>query len=191
MVIPLIPPGVTVEGNMLGEIESLRYSNHNLSDANKFPELATQNYLRTVMRLGSLVMTLESKEWVTGLQRAGILNLLEIPHFGRITEINACVKLFLICVHGGFLWMDRVMLRDTQFIVRITRLPTQGEDPLSLFTDNSNEKALLETIKEKHGTHRGARDLDVASITEDTVSFSKKVLAYALLIKCHKYQVPT
>jgi hypothetical protein len=83
MVTPVIPPGVTVEGDMLGEIESLRYSDHDLSDAKKFPELAPQNYLHTIMRPRSLVMTLEPKEWETRLQRVGILNLLEIPHFGR------------------------------------------------------------------------------------------------------------
>jgi hypothetical protein len=69
MVTPVIPPGVTVEGDMLGVIGSLRYSDHDLTDLKKFPELAPQNYLRTGMNPGSLVVTVEPKEWVTGLQR--------------------------------------------------------------------------------------------------------------------------
>jgi hypothetical protein len=40
MVTPVIPLGVTIEGDMLGEIESMRYSNHDLGDFKKFPWLA-------------------------------------------------------------------------------------------------------------------------------------------------------
>jgi hypothetical protein len=45
MVTPVIPPGVTVEGDMLGAIGNLRYSDHDLEDLKKFPELAPHNYL--------------------------------------------------------------------------------------------------------------------------------------------------
>jgi hypothetical protein len=83
MVTPVIPPGVTVEGDVIGAIGNLRYPCHNLVDLKKFPDLAPHNYLRTKMNPRSLVVTVEPKEWVTWLQRTRILNLLEIPHFGR------------------------------------------------------------------------------------------------------------
>jgi hypothetical protein len=40
MVTLVIPLGVTIEGDMLGEIENMRYSDHDLGDLKKFPWLA-------------------------------------------------------------------------------------------------------------------------------------------------------
>jgi hypothetical protein len=58
----------------------------------------------------------EPKVWARGLERAGLLNLFDIPHFGRSQEINACVKMLLTCVHGGYLWLDRMISIDTYLI---------------------------------------------------------------------------
>jgi len=85
LVTPVIPPGVIVEGDMLGLVGSLIFLDHDLADIKKFPELAPDNYLRTSLKLDSLIITVESKGWATILQRTSILNLLEIPHFGRST----------------------------------------------------------------------------------------------------------
>jgi len=42
-----IPPGVIVEGNMLGKIISLKFANYNITDEQKFPEMEWENYLCT------------------------------------------------------------------------------------------------------------------------------------------------
>jgi hypothetical protein len=68
MVTPMIPPSVTIEGELLHAIQKLRYSNHNLADLEKFPELAPQNYLCIGMNPRSLVITVELKDWALGLQ---------------------------------------------------------------------------------------------------------------------------
>ena len=34
-------------------------------------------------------------EWEKGLQRLGILGLIHMPHFGRLTEADACTKKLL------------------------------------------------------------------------------------------------
>ena len=52
------------------------------------------------------VETLTPQAWIASLQPSGLLNLLQIPHFGRSNEINAVVKVFLSCVHGEHLWLD-------------------------------------------------------------------------------------
>jgi hypothetical protein len=57
--------------------------------------------------------------WEIGLDKSGILNLLEVPHFGCILEINACVKLLLSSIHGGTLWLDPQVSTDTTLIVWI------------------------------------------------------------------------
>jgi hypothetical protein len=49
-------------------------------------------------------------------EKIGILNLLDILNFGRSTKINICVKLLLSCVHGGFLWLYRLVSIDTELI---------------------------------------------------------------------------
>jgi hypothetical protein len=58
------------------------------------------------------------------------MNLLEIPHFGRGKDVNACVKKILARVHGGFLWMDRHVSIDVELIAKITGL-RQRKRPLN------------------------------------------------------------
>jgi hypothetical protein len=40
--------------------------------------------------------------------------------------------------------------------MHITGFSSAGEDPLPLFMDKTQEKALAERMKEKYDTHRGA-----------------------------------
>jgi hypothetical protein len=74
--------------------------------------------------------------------------------------------------------------------VHINKLPSAGEDPLSLFTDKSKENTLAENMKDKYDTHRGAHRLEVSSISDDTVRFAMQVLACKLSRKFRKDQVP-
>jgi hypothetical protein len=46
--------------------------------------------------------------------------------------------------------------RLTPNLLHITGFSSAGEDPLPLFMDKTQEKALAERMKEKYGTHRGA-----------------------------------
>jgi hypothetical protein len=94
-------------------------------------------------------------------------------------------------MHKGYLWLNRPVSIDTDLIVHITGLPSQGEDPSLIFSDKKNEKALSESMKEKFHTFRGQHSLDVASICDPTVRFVTQVLACKLLRKCQKDQVPT
>lgn len=59
----------------------------------------------TKMQLGGFVVY-EKKYWSLGLKELGILRLLDIPNFGRSSEVNACIKQLLSCIHGGTFWMD-------------------------------------------------------------------------------------
>jgi len=77
-----IPPGLIVEGDMLGNIATLKFADHNSIDEKKFPEMERENYLCTKIILGTQEILLEPQMWETKLERSWILNLLEIPHFG-------------------------------------------------------------------------------------------------------------
>lgn len=91
---------------MLGKIAALKFVDHNITDEQKFPELAKEKYLcaKSVPGIGAILLEMQMS--ATRLEKSGILNLLEVPQFGRSLEINACVKLLLSCVHGGTLWLD-------------------------------------------------------------------------------------
>jgi hypothetical protein len=85
---------------------------------------------------------LEPKKWIVGLYNTGIMNLLEIPHFGSGKDVNACVKQILELVHGGILWMERPISIDVDLIVDITGLPIDGEKPKQYLDDKTKEKPL-------------------------------------------------
>jgi hypothetical protein len=69
-------------------------------------------------------------------------------------------------------------------------LDYQGDDPSLIFSDKKNEKALLESMKEKFHTFQGQHDLDVAIICDPTIRFVTQELSFKLLRKCRKDQVP-
>jgi hypothetical protein len=60
------------------------------------------------------------------LYNTGIMNLLDIPHFGCGKQINGCVKQLLERVHGGVLWMDRLVPINVDLITTIIGLPMDG-----------------------------------------------------------------
>jgi hypothetical protein len=73
--------------------------------------------------------------------------------------------------------------------VQITGFPTVGEDPTTLFANNSWEKALYESMKDKFNTFRGIRGLDVTNISDDVVIFVTHILACKLQRKFRKDEV--
>jgi len=68
-------------GNQLGRIEELKYADNDLSNRNKFPNLHPDQYLCTIKDAQG-VEVLEPLDWAANLQRAIVLNLVRIPHFG-------------------------------------------------------------------------------------------------------------
>jgi hypothetical protein len=152
LVEPPIPEGIIIEGDMLGMIPALKYVDHDITDENKFLELVPSKFLMKFISFETHMIIIEPQVWDRGLQKAGLLNLFDIPHFGWSQEINACVKMLLSCVHGGYLWLDRPISIDIDLIVHITGLPSQGLDPASMFFDKKKEKSLTESMKEKFHT---------------------------------------
>jgi hypothetical protein len=187
--------GVIIDEDMLGKVTQLIYIyiyiDHDIIDTRKFPELAPGKYLELridpVMNQAILV----PKVWTRGLERDGILNLFEIPHFGRREEVNVCVNMLLTYVHGGYLWLDKTISIDTDLIAQITTLLTQGGDPTLFFSNKKNDRALSESMTKKFHTIIWVHGLDVPSIYDPTIRFVTQALAYKLLRKCRKDEVPT
>jgi hypothetical protein len=82
IVMPKIPEGVKVDDEMVGGVDTIRYSDHDVADAVKFPDLVPQNYLESRGEGPSGVPLLEPVQWILGLYNTRIMNLLDIPHFG-------------------------------------------------------------------------------------------------------------
>jgi hypothetical protein len=64
-----------------------------------------------------------------GLYNLGIMNLLDIPHFGHDMNFSLCVKTLVAYIYGGILWMDRPVQIDVALISKITVLPIVGAYP--------------------------------------------------------------
>ena len=75
---------------------------------------------------------------------------MKIPHFERHQEVNACVKVFLSCYHGRYLWLKHCIIVDLILINQITGLSMQGPDPQDFYPGKSMDCALAQRIKETY-----------------------------------------
>jgi hypothetical protein len=96
-----------VDPQLLGHVRKLKYSDHEVADETKYPELAPHVFMHKVV-VNQLRETItQPHQWVTGLNKTGILGLLKIPHFGRGQYASACIKQLLAVTHGGDVWLEK------------------------------------------------------------------------------------
>jgi hypothetical protein len=101
IMLPQIPEEVHVDPKLLDHIVNLKYSNHDVSDENKYPEIVAHAFMQKVVmnQLGEMIS--QPHQWEVGLDRTRILGLLKIPHFGRGQYATTCIKKLLAMMHGG------------------------------------------------------------------------------------------
>ena len=68
---------------MTGKIDWLKYADHDTNDHGKFLQFAPGKYLHSVHYPETSTTLLEVKQWAAGLEQAGLLKMLNVPHFGR------------------------------------------------------------------------------------------------------------
>ena len=90
-------------------------------------------------------------DWARGLERLGILGLINMPYFGRLVEDNACAKQLLACFHGGYLWLHQPMPVTQELILQNMGLLVHGPDSSQYFRDKDNDKRLAAKLKKKFG----------------------------------------
>jgi hypothetical protein len=134
---------VEEEGSLLGYMNDLKLQDYNLLDHIKFPQFQVDQYMAMTVNPTTKVEALTPQAWIALLQPLGLLNLLQIPHFGRSNEINAVVKLILSCIHGGHLWLDYRVDIMIDLIHRITGLSKTGADPTAHFVGKDEDKKLV------------------------------------------------
>ena len=99
---------------------------------------------------------LEVKQWAAGLDKAGLLNMLDVPHFGRSTQVTIVVKQLLALVHDGYLWIgDKRVPINGELIHRITGLPREGPDPGIEFPSKHEDTKLEQSMKDCFGLTKG------------------------------------
>ena len=67
--------------------------------------------------------------WEKGLDKVGLLGLINMPLFGQRTEVNARMKQMLACFYGGYLWLDDLVAFTMELISEIMGIPKYGPDP--------------------------------------------------------------
>jgi hypothetical protein len=186
IVLPHILEGVHTTPNVLGCVEKLQYSDQDVADVDKFSEFAKQVYLDSVGTGPFGDPILQLKQWAVRSANIEILNLLDIPHFGRSRDVNNCVKQLMAATHGGYLWVEEPVSIDVELITFIIGMPSRGENPMQYFDDKTQEKVLAEEMKKTYDTERGSRGIIIKRISDATTRLATKLMACKLLRKCRK-----
>ena len=119
----------------------------------------------------------------------GVLNLLQIPHFGRSNEINVVVKVLLSCINGGHLWLDRRVDITIDLIHPITGLRKTRANPAAHFVEKEQDKKLATRLTKKYNLTRGGKAYNVAQIEDKPLRFTIQLLADRVLWKIRLNQV--
>ena len=82
---PSLPQGVKLVRMMTGKLDRLKYADHDTNDREKFPQFAPRKYLHSIHYPEVGTTLLEVKQWAAGLEQAGLLKMLNVPHFGHST----------------------------------------------------------------------------------------------------------
>jgi hypothetical protein len=120
-----------------------------------------------------------------------ILNLVEIPHFGRGKEVNNCVKQLMAVLHGGFLWLEEPVSINVELIAFIMGLSSMGKCLTQYLNEKMKEKSLSEVMKKTYSIEKGSRGIIIKRINDAKTRMATKIMACKMLRKCRKEEVPT
>ena len=120
-------------------------------------------------------------EWERRLDKSILFLIIHMPYFGFIEEFNVRIKQFMVCFHGGYLWIDHKILVDIKLIVSIIGIPLVDFDPTPFFTGKDQDIELKNKMKEKYELMRDKRGFSIASINDIIFRFTIKELSIKLL----------
>ena len=130
--------------------------------------------------------------WAAGLDQAGLLKMLDVPHFGRSTQVTIVVKQLLSLIHSGHLWIgDKSIPINGELIHRITGLPIVGPDPGTEFPSKHEDTKLAQSMKENFGLAKGKCGYHTTAIEEQKIRFAANLLACKIIQKCRPIEVPS
>ena len=103
----------------------MKYDDHDMLAS---IEIMKGHYVPMVAVGGGLILHIPW-DWVRSLDRAGLLGLINMSHFGRLNEANACTKNLFSFFLGRILWLEKPFSFMVALISEITWLPKDGIDP--------------------------------------------------------------
>jgi hypothetical protein len=187
MITTYLPKGVHVVRTEQTKLAALKFCDFNLGDWKAYSMLALHKYLTMKKGNNSKIVP---QQCMMNLAQSTLLNVMNIPHFGRHQEVNACVKLLLASYHGGYLWLNKCIMIDLTLINQITRLSMQGLDLQDYFPGKTMDRALSQNIKEAYGNvEKGVQGYKVTSIESGAVHLSCQMITRKLVCKNRPTQV--
>jgi len=139
---------VSFDGEVLGKIAQLKIEDAEFNDRSKYPQFELRRYLKKVQYLESGVTRLQPHQWATGLQRVGLLNILNVPNSDRSTSNASYVRQLLSLVHDGCLWLGTRIPTEEMLIKIITAFPHQGKDHIDGFVGKNKDKEMMKMMKQ-------------------------------------------
>ena len=104
--------------------------------------------------------------------------MLDIPHFGRTTQVTIVVKQLLALVHDGYLWIGNQKITiNGELIHRITSFPKEGPDPGIEFVGKHEDTKLAQLMKERFGLTKGKQGYKTSTIQHQNIRFTIDLLA--------------
>jgi hypothetical protein len=187
MVTAYLPKGIRAVRTQKDKIMMLNFRNFNLGDIQNYNMLTPYRYLIRTKGKNSKIIP---QPWTMNLTQSTLLNVMKIPHFGRLQEVKACVNILLSCYHGDYLWLDRCIIVDSTLIHRITRLRMQGPDAQDFYPGKAKDHALAQKIKDTYGdVEKRTRGYKVASIQIGAVHLAYQLITRKLVTKNRPTQV--
>ena len=108
--------------------------------------------------------------------------MLNVPHFGRSTQVTVVVKKLLELVHDGHLWIgDQRIPINGELIRRITGLPKEGPDPGIEFVSKHEDTKLAQSMKDRFGLTKGKQGYHTSMIQHHNIHFIAALLACKLM----------
>ena len=119
--------------------------------------------------------------WAQGLDRCGLLGLINMPHFGRFSEAYACIKYLLACFHGGTIWLNDPIPVMVDIIFDIMGFPKVDEDLAQYFRGWDNDKRISRQLKERLGLRCDGHAYCIDNTYEHSVCIGACILASKII----------
>jgi len=146
---PLLQDEIFFDGPCLVRVALLKLVDCDLADHEKFSHLATEHLMHHIIDTNTGMTALEPRRWLKGVDKAGLLNLLWVPHYNGTPVIVVVIKKLLCLVHDGCMWLEELIPITDRLIHWITRFPYTGENSAMIFCGKGDEQALTKSMKQK------------------------------------------
>lgn len=163
------------EGPHLGYMPTLKLKYWDLTDDVKFPHLETRNLMK--QNNMEVVTMLELWNWLHGVEKVGVLNLLWVTHFHRAPITIFFIKKLLFMVHDGYLWLEEPIPITENLIHHISWLPYKGKDLAIISEGKGSDLAFTEAMKTTYKLEKKNRGCAITSIKDKVVHIATQILA--------------